>query len=351
MSQKLRKISIATGAGNFTATYPAEIVPGWFQKCLSETVRAYAASASKSPIITEGVSNNLFKLVHEYFIANRFPTPRQLPAQPSKNTFTFPVFDKDRVSVMFTAGKDSLHLLVRLIERGIRPGNIQAVYVKNLNRSETWYEQRAIPEIASLLGITYQIVDVTNSIRLNRTGHNIGLREQLILACALPYILDFKSPLIFYGLHDGFEHMSPPLYTSHKSAFDIYRNYLFEDFNVRLFVANHPDYPNVSEHSIAKDLITRHRDLLNKSRSCYTQKNFREHHHGNLQAKIPNIPIYNGCGYCLKCLRINGAILLYCEQAGKAPEPEKSFLRKHLKYSADEKFPHDKTLKDIVSLL
>jgi 7-cyano-7-deazaguanine synthase in queuosine biosynthesis len=343
---KLRRLVVTAREGKLGATYPAAVVPAFFPRALQETVSAYYASATKrEPRWREPPSANLAALVAEYFRHNNgiLINAATRPRLPVVTTY---VLDRRRVTITFTGGKDSTHLLMRVLERGTPEAHVQAVYCKNLNRSETAYEQKAVVKICERLGVRLRTVDVTNSIKLNRAGHNIGLREQLILCLALPYIVEFGSGLVLYGLHEGFETVTPALYSSHKSAFEHYLAYLRE-FGVELEVRNHVDYPDVNELMIARDLIERGRELLDMGSSCYTQMNFREACHERLQAKMPDMPLYNGCGSCVKCLRINGAILLYDARARAAPAAQRAALARHL-FEGFMRFPHDHTLADVM---
>jgi hypothetical protein len=153
------------------------------------------------------------------------------------------------------------------------------------------------------------------------------------------------------GLHSSFYNQHKYLLSSHCSSFDHVTKALANYYGVQINVHNHIDYPHVDELGIARDLIERHRDLLNLTSSCYAQINWREKNNKFLQELVPSIKIYNGCGYCLKCLRINGAILLYDKEAQRAPVPHRNLLRQHITKKYLSSFRDDETLTEVVKLL
>jgi hypothetical protein len=142
--------------------------------------------------------------------------------------------------------------------------------------------------------------------------------------------------------------MVPQLFTSHKKAFDHFLRGL-NKYGIRLTVSNHIDWPNISEVKILENLLMHHNDLFMMTNSCYTQKNFREMHHRKQQSKFKTIQLYNGCGVCLKCLRINTAILLWSKD--KHDEIEAKILLKFIKRKFLQKFSTDSTLRDLIKLI
>lgn len=349
------KVSWQRDGQKLEASYDVEI-PGWFSEFYSQIANAYYETANRfSRIGTDKYMPEIQHLVHNYLLdVDVQPLMFSLNARKKFKHATgisHPV-DLTKACVMFTSGKDSLHLFLRLIESGkYLPGNILCIYVKNLNRSETHYEQLAIRKISQATGMKFKIVDLANSVKINRTGHNIGLREQLILMLSLPYILNFGASEVYYGLHASFYNQHKFLLSSHQSSFDLVTKALVSYYGVQINVHNHIDYPNVDELGIARDLIERHRDLLNLTSSCYAQINWREKNNKFLQESVPTIKVYNGCGYCLKCLRINGAILLYDKDAKNAPEPHRRVLTQHIMKKYLSQFREDETLTEVVRQL
>jgi hypothetical protein len=316
--------------------YPAEIVPSWFGEVFNQMAWAYAMAARKSRFLERSVAPELLELVKRYLYHQNVTWTERPTLWESRSLPMNYQLSPMRITVMFTSGKDSLHALLRILE--LNPAeNVQVIYVKGLNRSETHYENKAIPAIAKKLGVRFKIVELTNSVKLNRAGHNIGLREQMILCLALPYILEWKSARVIYGLHEAFVTTIPPLYSSHKSAFEYFLGFLAHYIDDEISVKNHPDWPYVNEVSITKALIRDHNDLLDMSSSCYAQINWREQMHARLKAKFPDFPLYHGCGYCIKCLRINAVKL-----QGHPHEGMELWIRD----MAREKFEDDHTLAD-----
>ena len=255
--------------------------PSWFNHLFGQIARAYHDTANRVDYIMESkYDSNILDLVRLYF-ENVSHKVRLLAgdraAQDSKSYINNQIqMDESKAAVMFTSGKDSLHLTLRLIETGkFSHKDIIWVYVKNLNRSETHYEQIAAKKLAERLSIKLHIVDLKNSVKINRTGHNIGLREQLVLTLAIPYIVGFKAKNVFFGLHASFVDIHQYLFSSHKSAFDLL-NISYEKAGISLVISNHIDYPEVTELGIAKYLVEKHRDLLDLTSSCYSQINWRE---------------------------------------------------------------------------
>ena len=334
--------------GKFSAGYEC-LIPKFFNFIFKDIVTAYYYSCEKrSRFIIKG-DENIHNLLKDYLMFNGLKSANILFTLKNSWEFIKEEYkpNSERVSIMFTGGKDSLHLLLKLIEQYGRE-NIIAIYCKNLNRSEACYEKETVKIICDKLGVKYRLIDITNSIKLNRNDHNIGLREQLILGCALPYIMSFKASKVFYGLHDGFEKLTPALFTSHKKAFAHVTKSL-TSYGVNLEIRNHIDYPDVSEISILKDLIENHYDLFLMTNSCYTQKNFREMHHEKQQSKYKTIRLYNGCGVCLKCLRINAALLIYRDVEKNKVESIR--LSQFIAGKFHRDYPGDNILKELVSLM
>jgi hypothetical protein len=199
----MKQITWARDGQKLEASYSVD-VPVWFGEFYGQIANAYYETANRfSRIGTDKYMHEIYALVHNYLLdVDVNPIPFSL-CKPKNFTPIKGItngVDLTKAIVMFTSGKDSLHLLLRLIESGkFQPENILCIYVKNLNKSETHYEQIAIRKISLATGMKFKIVELSNSVKINRTGHNIGLREQLILMLALPYILDFGASEVFYG--------------------------------------------------------------------------------------------------------------------------------------------------------
>ena len=191
---------------------------------------------------------------------------------------------------------------------------------------------------------------VTNGVKLNRLSHNIGLREQLILFLALPHILEHRAGAAYYGLHAQIGSLSPALWTADAEALGLASAFLAAH-GLGLACRKHIDFPDVDEERIIADLCARAPDLLRESTSCYTQPNFREQHHKMLSKKLPGLPLYKGCGNCVKCCRINAGLLLYAQERETWPEGPRKNLAAHITKRFNEKFKDDHTLESMVNQL
>ena len=344
------KYSIKFGSESYQIFFDCR-VPEYYKYYFKDFVTAYYHSAKKKELVSIGHISKYYKeLLEEYYLAEKIPlkeirsTPREIPKDYSIHYTPNP----DKHVVMFTSGKDSLHLLLRLIEE-FGKENILALYCSNINKSENYYETKAVKKICAHLGVRWKIIKVTNSIRLNRTNHNIGLREQLTLGTALPYILSWRAKHVWYGVYRAFDDIMSGVFSHHKSAFEIATGHL-KEVGVDLTISNHIDYP-IQNIMILKFLIEKHRDIFFMSSSCYSQLNFREMHHRREQKKYPDIELYHGCGICLKCLIANGGILLFDKKAQMAPGLQRDRLKNQIIRGYKSKHPDDGALKQIYDMM
>lgn len=343
-------LSLTVGGRHaFTASYPGGAITPQLRWVFQHTLRAYHVSTTRRvPIIWDNVPEPIHRLLVGYFQFHKLglvPAPTHY-AEPLG--FGMLPLRPDRATVLCSGGKDSVHLAARLLETGWPAQDVQLVYVTNVNRSEAHYERQAVDRVARHLGIGAVQVPVTNGIRLNRGNHNIGLRQQLLLACALPHIVAFGSQRVFTGaLHEWDEFGT---YTSHQTTQAIFIDFLISA-GVPITLAPHIDYPAVSDRGLLEDFIRRHRALLSLTASCFTQANFRERHHALLASKVPGLPIYHGCGVCVKCLRINAGLLLYDLELANAPRALWEKLRAHVVSAWHERFPDDPNLCELGTIL
>lgn len=213
-----------------------------------------------------------------------------------------------KVAVFLSGGKDSVHLLLKLLEH--RPAyGIVAFYVGGLNRSEQHYEKKAVKAVCQKVGVELVCIEPKNSIKLNRDGHNISLREELALVTALPYIVEMGINTCYWGTIDSFRDLDKRFFASSYEAL-LYITVLLRSVGVHLEHKNTQDVdPEVTSISVFNDMVVKWPEYLDLSSSCYTQINFREKRHELLQDKVQTIQIAKGCGQCIKCCRINAAIL------------------------------------------
>lgn len=256
---------------------------------------------------------------------------------------------QENIGVMLSGGKDSVHLLLKLLEKYPKE-KIHCLYTSNLNRSETYYEKIAIKNICEHLGVSYTIITPINSIKLNRTGHNIALREEIATVLSIPTLIDKKIKHVYFGSFNSFAKIDPIMYCSSKECLE-FLNQWTTPFGFTLEFHNHVDFNSGSHIGVFEEMATKYREILLMTSSCYTQLNFREHRYELFKKHVPAIPIYQGCGSCIKCLRINSAILLFDEKARRAPEREKLFLFNHLEAFWRDRYAADTSLGEHMKLL
>lgn len=344
------KLGLKFGSESYQVKFDCP-VPKFYPKYFTDFVRAYYYSAKKPSLLSiNGISEEYRDLLLSYYKNEKIHLKDSRIDTVDNNKSLDPPFspDKKRHVLMFTSGKDSLHLLLRLIEEYGKE-NILAIYCKNINKSENYYEIRSIAKICEKLGVKYKLIEVTNSIRLNRMNHNIGLREQLTLGTALPYILSFRAYKVWYGIYRAYDEMMPGVFSHHKSAFEFALKAL-EKLNIKIEIDNHIDYP-IQNVKILEYLIEKHREIFFMSSSCYSQLNFREMHHAREQKKYPDIQLYQGCGICLKCLIANGGIYLYDQKALMSPDNQREKLKDQVIRGYKTKHPDDGALKQIYDLM
>lgn len=240
------------------------------------------------------------------------------PIDSSKGLKTSPL-ETGRPIVFFTSGKDSMHLALFLKKR-----SPYLVYIDGLNRSESFYEKKTAKAFASRFGFDLIFLKIPKALKRNRSGHNIGLRDQIIVATAYPEIKKLGVREVWFGVTHPVQ--PPELFTETALAHDLASSLYDHEFNVRFHFEN-----GFSEMDIMKDFVEG--DLLRYTSSCYAQPNFREHKHKLLKNKFPNQQIYHGCGSCVKCLRINGAIVAFDENV--SPAFQAFWLRKTRNHEDD----------------
>lgn len=340
--------SRAINGMRIAAKFPAGYCPSWYADFFGDMTLAYFYCATKPKHINlDKLSEPFAKMVTRYYEVNKLPftaTKKQY-SQHSTN-IKYPQ-DPKKIAIMMSGGKDSVHLMLKLIEaHGAE--NIFAVYVANLNRSETYYETRAVMRICDKLKVKYKIVRPINSVKLNRTGHNIALREELCVTLALPYLIHQKIQHVYFGSFNSFRKIDPIMYCSSKECLEFLNQYLSRH-GIKFEFHNHIFFNSDSHIGIFQEMIEKYKDILDMTSSCYTQLNFREHRYELFKKKVPHIPIYNGCGSCIKCLRINSAILLFAKF--DAPITERAFLFDHLTKFQKEKYPSDTSLNEHITAL
>lgn len=244
--------------------------------------------------------------------------------------------------VALSGGKDSIHLLLKIISIYGKE-KIEACFVSGINRSESHYERISAIELCKTLGIKLNIFKVSNSIKFNRTGHNIGLREPLIAACIIA-----SKPLneryeIFFGNIHSYRTQDSKLWGASAIALNIAFGEIAP--NVKFF--DHI-YAIDDATIIFKEMIQKYRDILDGSSSCYSQMNFREHKNKKMIEKFPTIRLYHGCGSCLKCLRLNAAILRFSDLS-ESTNQDIVGLFNYIKQFYFEKYPEDSDLKNLLT--
>jgi len=222
-----------------------------------------------------------------------------------------------------TGGKDSA-LLLAIFKRLYPNERCIAFYAPNINKSESVYEKEAAFLIAAKLKTKFINTKLKNSVRINRENHNIGLREPLALASLFGHLTE-KPTHIWFGSNRAFEKVHDKMFASSKSAADITAKLFYPEEPPQILnFAALPENSIPPVHFMFAELEASFPEIAKYVSSCYAQKNFREHKHDSLQKKFPTFKIYQGCGYCVKCMRINAQKYLLEEN----PPPE--FLT-HLK--------------------
>lgn len=296
----------------------------------SQVAYCYYLSAKKSGVIkATSLSQNSLDLIKRYLNINQIsPKIVDIPKKIPKLEFQFELDDSKHV-VFLTSGKDSVHLLQTIVGK-FGAQNVLAIYVDRLNKSEAVYESKNSEKIAAHFGVKYHRVEVVNSIKLNRDGHNIGLRDQMILVSALSEIFNFRASNVWYGVtHDE---QPPSLWTETYDAHVYIQQLIWTMYGVKLSIHFHCEN-GVHELDIIREIV-QDRALLDMTSSCYSQQNFREHKHDSVQRKFPKFPFYNGCGSCVKCMRINGGILAFTH--AKSVSYAAEWILKAQEFKADE---------------
>lgn len=344
---KVRTLSAGIQGQRIEITYPDEFVPIWFSKLFTEMVIAYWTCASRPSILdVSKLSKSTAKLIQRYFEVNELPLKiLGEPDSTSKIGGLKYTQDKKKIAIMFSGGKDSVHLAIKLIEKYGRE-NLTAFYVKNINKSESYYETRAAENICKKLEINLEIIRPTNSIKLNRMNHNISLRGELVATLALPYLIRDKISKIYFGTFSSFKKIDPPMFGEHEEALEYFNDWIAPS---GLHFDFHEHFADI-KIDVYKDMVQKHRDILNMTSSCYTQLNFREHRYVIFKDNVPDIPIYDGCGSCIKCLRINSAILLFDPDAKNWPKDQIAFLLQHF-VEFSERYPNDGSFQEHLKLL
>jgi len=340
---------------NFSVTYDKSIFPGkWFSSIFSEMVQAYYFSVTKPYLVKlKRVSEPIQNLIKRYYSINELKADYinigEASSEKSDKEYSF---DPKRVCIAFSSGKDCVHLLKRLIEQGIEPNNILCIYTDRVNKSEAIYEKKAGEIICAQIGCHFKVIKISSGIKFNRDGHNIGLRGQLSGMLSLPYMLEFGSNVLYLGLK-RLGHKVPQVWTDDPEANEYLNQRLNEVAGVKIDWRVHTDFygEGITGVKIMEDMAGKYRSLLDLTSSCYTQINFREKRNATLQAKVPNLPIYNGCGNCRKCVEINAAILIWDKNVQEnTPLSEQKKLLIHLNERFDGNFSHETEVKELLDI-
>ncbi len=341
----LNKLTWRFGHVGISGTWDAPLPPG-FNQLFREMCQIYYYSATMSKIgWLHKISEQMSSLLEKFFKSNKIDiTSFEIENFVPIKSGPLPL-DKDKTTIMFTGGKSSLHALLTLLEK-TKPKNIQCIYIPNISKSESIYERKSVEEICTRLETRFKIVECSNSVRLNRANHNIGLRDQLLVVLALPYIVDFGSSNIIFGLHDAFITRSGPLFTSHGSAFLLLSERIAQN-GMSLKIGPHP-ISDITRPEIIKDLVKKWPEYFWMTNSCSRQPSSRVDQNSKLKERHPDFKIYNGCGTCIKCLRTNGVLALL---EGSGHRVARWNMAKEVSNIYLKKFQNDLELKNIVKEL
>lgn len=292
-----------------------------YGELVSVAGKAFCASMRDTGI--EQMPSNWAPLLRDYYQAagitksvytgTASPTPPPLPGW--------------RTLVLMTAGKDSTLKLLHQVER-YGQKDVVAFYVDGLNRSEASYERDAVRRISETLGVRHVIVRCRVSGAKNRTGHWIGLRNQLVHAIAAAWAPALDGGRLADGTHHEITSETSPLWTQSRSA---YRQWAS--------ITGMPvETMDMGEIEIIEEMWEQHPGFLAMTVSCYTQRNFREKQHEKTGKRFPQSWVHpTGCGICLKCLRIQGVVAMlrgddsmleYVMERRAKDHPNDSMLRK-----------------------
>jgi hypothetical protein len=152
-----------------------------------------------------------------------------------------------------------------------------------------------------------------------------------------------KIKTVYFGSFISFSKIDPPMYCSSQECLEFVNEWLAST-GVRFEFKNQIDAGITENEGIFREMVEKYPEILALTSSCYTQLNFREHRYELFKSKVPSIPIYEGCGSCIKCLRINMAILLYGKQG---TEKDRQVLKSHIMRLFTHKYASDSVLKNL----
>lgn len=334
------KLVASSSKGRLIVTYPFKIeLSNEIEELFRATISLYKYSASKTKtIFSDKLTKTAIKILKEYYLENNIELLLEANNWPSYINNQNKIKGENNL-VLFTSGKDSTYLLSKIASES--KGKTYAIYIPNINKSETYYEKKSTFQIASKLGVELIMPDIVNSIKINRDGHNIGLREQLLLMLALPVAQRYNCSNLYLGVYPN--EKPPELFAAWPETLKLTEQF-FKEFNYNVNIKYFGE--NITEHLILKEMAKNQRELLHECTSCYSQLNFRETKHKRLKQKLPNIEIYKGCGSCIKCLRMNAALLPYMDDKFSS---EKKYLKKYIEVRHAGKWSKDKTLTSLLN--
>jgi len=216
---------------------------------------------------------------------------------------SFESWDGDKVMVCLTGGKDSAMMLLECVAK-YGNENVIGFYVDGINRSEQSYEREAAKRICEKHGVQYIQAQAQISGAMNRSGHLIGLRDQLILSMASMFARQEGVSKLALGLHYDPNSETSPTWSESKTALTMWVELAHDcGFPVELIVLPYNEIETIDK------IYADHPDTLALTVSCYTQRNFRENQHTKMRKRYPNSWVHpTGCGLCVKCLRIQGVV-------------------------------------------
>ena len=266
---------------------------------MSASMKLFAASMRDTGF--ERIPDGFDKMLSGYYEANEITKIIQVLDKPEP----FEMWIGNKCLVLLTGGKDSVMLLIDSIKL-YGQDRVIGFYVDGMNRSESVYERESARRICEMLDVRYIQGRIQLSGMKNRAGHLIGLRDQLLLSMATMYARREGASILATGLHYGADEqrtLSRPLWGESKEAIGMWTEITHRcGFQCVIDVLNYTELDTI-------DKIAQHPDILALTSSCYTQKNFRENQHARMKTKYPDSWLHpNGCGVCIKCLRINGTM-------------------------------------------
>ena len=202
------------------------------------------------------------------------------------------LIDNKTVWVAFSAGKDSIAVTLRLLERGYRP---VLYHVNGINRS--WPDEMLYARtIANLLGLPF-VLDRVKIVGSRRTIIGCPARNQVVLLMMLGRMLAHGGNQYAFGtLDEDTTESGNPLvdFTDGTGPMETFHNYLTKRF------------PGLVRHQLMRNeldstwMVAKH-GLIRYSHSCINPMRFRNMFRERTEKRFGVKLLPGRCGMCFKC--------------------------------------------------